>query len=71
MTTNAQTTLTIPAAHFAAVAMFRAVKDIRHYLNGVMIETGPQGAYIVAVDYECRSKYVILAFPLAITESKD
>ena len=50
MTTNAQTTLTIPAAHFAAVAMFRAVKDIRHYLNGVMIETGPQGAYIVAVD---------------------
>jgi len=44
------TTLTIPTAHFAAVAMFRAVKDIRHYLNGVLIETGPHGAYIVATD---------------------
>ena len=43
-------TLTIPATHFAAVAMFRAVKDIRHYMNSVMIETGPKGAYIVATD---------------------
>jgi len=44
------TTLTIPAAHFAAVASFRAVKHICYYLNGVMIETGPLGAYLVATD---------------------
>jgi hypothetical protein len=30
--------------------MFRAVKDIRYYLNSVMLETGPKGAYIVATD---------------------
>jgi len=34
--------------HLAAVAMFAAKKDIRHYLMGVCIDTGPAGAFLVA-----------------------
>jgi hypothetical protein len=43
-------TITIPTAHFQAIASFRAVGDIRFYLNGVLIETGPQGTFVVASD---------------------
>ena len=43
-------TITIPTAQFQAIASFRAVGDIRYYLNGVLLETGPQGAFIVATD---------------------
>jgi DNA polymerase III sliding clamp (beta) subunit (PCNA family) len=42
--------ITIPTAHFQAIASFRALGDIKFYLNGVLIETGQQGAFIVATD---------------------
>jgi hypothetical protein len=42
--------ITIPTEYFQAIASFRAVGDIRFYLNGVLLETGPQGAFIVATD---------------------
>lgn len=32
---------------FAAVALFRAIKDIRYYLNGLYLETGANGARLV------------------------
>lgn len=40
----------INSAHFAAIALFKAKNDIRYYLNSVMLETGPKGAYLVATD---------------------
>ena len=40
----------INSTHFAAIALFRAKNDIRYYLNSVMFETGPKGAYLVATD---------------------
>lgn len=39
-----------PARIFNAVAMFRALKDVRYYLTGVMLETGPTGTRIIATD---------------------
>lgn len=42
--------ITIPSNLFAAVSLFRGVKDIRYYLNGVYLETGPLGARLVATD---------------------
>lgn len=41
-------TLLIMSGHLAAVAMFAAKKDIRYYLQGICIDTGPQGTFIVA-----------------------
>jgi len=35
---------------FSAVAMFASKKDVRHYLRGVHLETGPTGAVFVATD---------------------
>lgn len=40
----------INSTQFAAVAMFRAKNDVRYYLNSVMLETGPRGAYLAATD---------------------
>jgi DNA polymerase III subunit beta len=40
--------LFIMPGHLAAVALFAAKKDIRHYLVGVCIDTGPAGAFLVA-----------------------
>ena len=40
--------LMIMPGHLAAIAMFAAKKDIRHYLMGVCIDTGPAGAFLVA-----------------------
>lgn len=40
-------TLLIMSGHLAAVAMFAAKKDIRYYLQGICIDTGPQGTFIV------------------------
>lgn len=40
--------LMIMPGHLAAVAMFAAKKDIRHYLMGVCIDTGPSGTFLVA-----------------------
>ena len=40
--------LMIMPGHLAAVAMFAAKKDIRHYLVGVCIDTGPAGSFLVA-----------------------
>lgn len=35
---------------FAAVALFRAIDDIRYYLNGLYLETGANGARLVGCD---------------------
>lgn len=40
--------LMIMPGHLAAIAMFSAKKDIRHYLMGVCIDTGPAGSFLVA-----------------------
>ena len=42
--------ITIPSRIFNAVAMFRALKDVRHYLIGVILETGPTGTRVIATD---------------------
>lgn len=43
-------TLTIPRNYLAAVARFRAVKDIRFYLNGMHVACYPSVAYITCTD---------------------
>ena len=40
--------LMIMPGHLAAIAMFAAKKDIRFYLMGVCIDTGPNGSFLVA-----------------------
>ena len=35
---------------FAAVALFRGLKDTRHYINGVFLESGVAGARLIATD---------------------
>ena len=47
-TTTIDNDLMIMPGHLAAVALFAAKKDIRHYLMGVCIDTGPTGAFLVA-----------------------
>lgn len=47
-TTTIDNDLMIMSGHLAAVALFAAKKDIRHYLVGVCIDTGPAGAFLVA-----------------------
>lgn len=44
---NQPITLSIGKNHFDAVALFRANKDIRWYLNGLLFDTGPKGAFLV------------------------
>jgi len=46
--TTIENDLMIMPGHLAAVAMFAAKKDIRHYLMGVCIDTGPAGSFLVA-----------------------
>ncbi len=43
-------TIEISKGAFSAVAMFASKKDVRHYLRGVHMETGPTGAFFVATD---------------------
>jgi hypothetical protein len=43
-------TVSIQTAHVKAVALFMANKDVRFYLTGMLLETGPNGAFIVATD---------------------
>lgn len=50
MNNTMNNTITIPTEYFQAIASFRAVGDTRFYLNGVLIEQGPQGAFVVATD---------------------
>jgi DNA polymerase-3 subunit beta len=47
-TTTIDNDLMIMPGHLAAIAMFAAKKDIRHYLMGVCIDIGPAGAFLVA-----------------------
>ena len=47
-TTTIDNDLMIMPGHLAAIAMFAAKKDIRHYLVGVCIDTGPNGSFLVA-----------------------
>ena len=42
--------LIVKSEVFKAVAMFAAKKDIRYYLNGALIELGPDGAFLVGTD---------------------
>lgn len=59
-------TIAIPSNLFAAVALFRAVKDIRYYLNGVYLETRPLGARLVAIDgYTMGVGRIAGSFPVA------
>lgn len=43
-------TVTIRADYLKAIALFMAKKDIRHYLKGLHIETGPVGSRMAATD---------------------
>lgn len=43
-------TVSIQTDHIKALQLFCAVKDARYYLNGMLLDTGPKGAYIVACD---------------------
>lgn len=47
-TTTIDNDLIIMPGHLAAVAMFAAKKDVRFYLIGVCIDTGPAGSFLVA-----------------------
>ena len=47
-TTIIDNDLMIMPGHLAAIAIFAAKKDIRHYLMGVCIDTGPTGSFLVA-----------------------
>jgi DNA polymerase-3 subunit beta len=47
-TTIVYNDLMILPGHLAAIAMFAAKKDIRSYLIGVCIDTGPAGSFLVA-----------------------
>jgi DNA polymerase-3 subunit beta len=40
----------IKADIFAAVSLFRGINDVRYYLNGLLLETGPKGARLVGCD---------------------
>jgi len=40
----------IKADIFAAVSLFRGQNDVRNYLNGLYLETGPKGARLVGCD---------------------
>ena len=40
----------IKADIFAAASLFRGINDVRYYLNGLYLETGPKGARLVGCD---------------------
>ena len=40
----------IKADILAAVSLFRGINDVRYYLNGLYLETGPKGARLVGCD---------------------
>lgn len=42
--------ITVKTDVLKAVALFASTKDVRYYLIGVFIETGPEGARVVATD---------------------
>lgn len=50
MTTPATVTVTIKSDYLKAMALFMAKKDIRHWLKGLHIETGPEGSRMAATD---------------------
>jgi len=52
-------TVKVNARLFAAVAMFRAIIDIRHYLNGVYVEAAPQGGAVICA---CDGPQLALAY---------
>jgi DNA polymerase III sliding clamp (beta) subunit (PCNA family) len=64
MPDNVQFSLDIESAHFAAVAVFRAKKDVRVYLQGVALDCGPSGAYIVATDGHAVAVHKVTSDPL-------
>jgi DNA polymerase III sliding clamp (beta) subunit (PCNA family) len=43
-------TVSIQTAHVKAVALFATTKDVSYWLTGMLLETGPNGAFIVATD---------------------
>ena len=42
--------ITIPAAHVSAIKLFAAKKDVRYYLNGLLLELGRHESRLVATD---------------------
>jgi len=42
--------ITIRTDIFVAASLFRGIDDIRYYLNGLLLETGPNGARLVGCD---------------------
>lgn len=42
--------ITINSKIFATAALFRGIADVRYYLNGMYLETGPKGARLVGCD---------------------
>lgn len=57
-------TVSIEAKHFAAVAMFRAKKNILFYLNGAHFEAGPTGAFLIATCGAAIAVHKITSDPL-------
>lgn len=51
--------ITINTDVFAAASLFRGIDDIRYYLNGLLLETGANGARLVGCDGHqlCASHY--------------
>lgn len=43
-------TLTVPAEYIAVLKLFAAVKDVRHYLNGIALEIGATESRLVATN---------------------
>lgn len=65
MTTQVELSLDIEPAHFFAVAVFRAhAKDVRRYLTGVCVDTGPKGAFLIASDGHAIAVHCIHRDPL-------
>lgn len=42
--------IVIPHTVIRTIAMFKAKEDVRYYLKGCLLETGPKGAYLVGTD---------------------
>jgi DNA polymerase-3 subunit beta len=64
MSDNVKFSLDVESAHFAAVSVFRAKKDVRFYLQGVALDCGPSGAYIVATDGLALAVHKVTSDPL-------
>lgn len=51
--------LVIPHTVLRAISMFKSTKDVRYYLKGCLLETGPKGAYKKQVRYSVASTLML------------